>query len=96
MSANEMLVFAWSRFPDPYAIMLGCAVGVLARAWWQTLLVGFTGGVVMAFAFGVVGGMSHDAPAYFLMDAIVAVSWSSAVFYFRTVLRERRRLKQSG
>lgn len=98
MSANEMqlVAFAWSRFPDPYAIVLGGAVGFLSRAWWQTVLAGFVGGIALALAFGLIGGMSHDAPVYFLMDAIVAVSWSSAVFYFRGVLRERRRLRQSG
>lgn len=86
----QFLAFAWSRFPDPYAIILGCAIGILSRAWWQTVAGGLAGGAVMVLAFGVIGGMSRDAALYFLVDAVVVALWSSLVFVFRMFLRRRK------
>ena len=94
-SETQLVLFAWSRFLDPYAIIIAVGVGLLSRAWWQTVLGGLAGGLAMAFVFAMIGGMSSDAPLYFLVDAAVAASWSSVVFFLRGVLRERRRLKQS-
>ena len=91
----QFLAFVWSRLPDPYAIMVGVAVGLFAREWWQTVLGGLAGGIAMAFAFGLITGMSRDAALYFLVDAAVVAMWASAVFYLRRVVRERRRLKRA-
>jgi hypothetical protein len=83
----QLLVFALGRFPDPFAMVLGSAVGVLSRTWWQAILGGLAGGAVMTLAFGFFGGVSGDVSIYFLVDAIVVAAWASFVFALRSVLR---------
>ena len=83
----QLLVFALGRFPDPFAIILGIAVGILSRTWWQTILGGLAGGAAMTLAFGFFGGVSRDVALYFLVDAIVVAAWASFVFALRSVLR---------
>ena len=81
----QLFVFALSRLPDPYALLVGCTIGVVSLRWWQTFVFGVAGGLAMVLIFGLVGGMSSDAPAYFVVDAIVVAMWASLTF----VLRER-------
>jgi hypothetical protein len=83
----QLLVFVLGRFPDPFAIVLGSAVGILSRAWWQTILGGLAGGAVMTLAFGFFGGVSRDVALYFLVDAIVVAAWALCVFALRSILR---------
>jgi hypothetical protein len=83
----QFLAFALGRFPDPFAIILGSAIGILSRAWWQTILGGLTGGAVMALAFGWFGGVSGDVALYFLVDVVVVAAWASFAFAIRSVLR---------
>ena len=86
----EFLAFALSRLPDPYAILLGGIIGLAARRWWQTVLVGVGGGTLMALSFAFFGGISPDAPAYFVVDAMVVTLWASLVFALRDLLRRRK------
>jgi hypothetical protein len=83
----QILEFIVGRFPDPFAIILGVAIGALSRAWWQAVLGGLVGGAVMALAFGLVEGVSGNAPLYFLVDVFVVVAWSSVAFALRTFVR---------
>ena len=83
----QLLVFALGRFPDPFAIILGSAIGILSRTWWQTILGGLAGGAVMTLAFGFFGGISGDVTLYFLVDVIVVAAWASCAFALRSVLR---------
>jgi hypothetical protein len=86
----QFLAFALSRLPDPYAVILGGAVGFFSRVWWQTVLGGLACGMAMVLAFGLFGGMSRDAPAYFVVDALVVAMWSSLAFVLREFLRRRK------
>ena len=89
----QLFAFVLSRFPDPYAILLGSSIGIVCRHWWQTLLASFAGGTAMVLVFGLFGGMSPDVPAYIAVDDIVVALWASLAF----VLRERlRRYKSVG
>lgn len=83
----QLLVFVLGRFPDPFAIILGSAIGILSRTWWQTILGGLAGGAVMTLAFGFFGGVSGEVALYFLVDTIVVVAWASFVLALRSVLR---------
>lgn len=86
----QFLVFALNRLPDPYAVILGGAIGVVARAWWQPVLGGLGGGAAMVLVFGLFGGMSRDAPAYFAVDELVVALWASLAFAAREFLRRRK------
>jgi len=83
----QFLAFALGRFPDPFAVILGGAIGVLSRTWWKAILGGLAGGTVMTLAFEFYGGVSVDAPLYILVDGIVVAAWASLVFVLRRVLR---------
>jgi len=87
MTMMQFLLFALGRFPDPYAIILGGALGFLSRAWWQAVLGGLAGGTVMTLAFALYGGVSPNAPLYFLVDGIVVAAWASVAFVLQGVLR---------
>ena len=86
----QFVAFALSRLPDPFAIALGGTIGIMFRLVWQTVIVGLLGGIAMVFAFGLVGGMSPDAPAFFAVDPLVVTLWASLAF---ALLEWRRRRK---
>ena len=86
----EIFLFALSRIPDPYAILLGSTIGIVSLHWWQALLAGLAGGVAIALAFGFFGGMSPDAPAYFVVDAMAVAVWASLAFALREMFRRRK------
>ena len=92
----QFLAFALGRFPDPFAIILGVTVGIVSRGWWQTILGGWAGGLIMTLAFAFFGGVSGDAPLYFLVDGIVVVAWASVAFALRNVLRRPKLNRASG
>jgi hypothetical protein len=83
----QLLAFALGRFPDPFAVVLGVAIGILSRTWWKAILGGLAAGAVMTLAFAFFGGVSADAPLYYLVDGIVVAAWASVVFALRRVLR---------
>ena len=83
----QFLAFALARFADPFAVILGGAIGILSRAWWKTILGVLAGGTVMTLAFEFYGGVSPDAPFYFLVDGTVVAAWASVVFALGKVLR---------
>lgn len=79
----QLLVFALGRFPDPFAIIAGIAIGILSRTWWHTIVGGLAGGAVMTLGFGFFGGVSRDVALYFLVDGIVVAAWASFAFALR-------------
>ena len=86
----EFFAFALSRLPDPYAILLGIVIGIMSVHAWQTLVAGLAAGMAMALVFGLSGGMSPDAPAYFVIDAVAVALWASLAFALRELLRRRK------
>lgn len=51
MEIMQFLAFPLRRFPDPFAVILGVAIGIFSRIWWMAILGGLAGGTVMTLGF---------------------------------------------